>query len=69
MSRQRKGGCTDCADVLLGRAGTPEDPALVFTKDIGAKMPEPPEGKTVHVSLPFWCWKIKEDRTRKTRDR
>lgn len=58
----------DCADVLLGRVGTPEDKALIFSRELGAAMPEPPPGKVVHTQLPFWCWSVKSDRTRKTRD-
>ena len=58
----------DCADVLLGRVGTPEDKALVFTNELGAKMPPPPPGKAVHTRLPFWCWSLKIDNARKTRD-
>lgn len=57
-----------CADVLLGRVGTPEDKALVVERSIFAgKQPDPPPGKLLHDKLPFSCWKIKSDRERKTR--
>ena len=60
-----------CADVLLGRVGTPEDKALVgeapMTMLGQPPLPEPPEGKVVHDKLPFAFWKVKEDRGRKSR--
>lgn len=57
----------DCADVLLGRVGTPEDPALVGERGPFQMKPhEHPDGKVVHDRLPFSFWKVKEDRLRKT---
>jgi hypothetical protein len=58
-----------CADVLLGRVGTPEDKALVVERSIYAgQQPPAPPGKVLHDKLPFSCWSIKSDRDRKTRD-
>lgn len=61
----------DCADVLLGRVGTPEDKALVGEKPLTMlgqpPLPEPPPGKVVHTRLPFAFWSVKSDPTRKTR--
>lgn len=57
----------DCADVLLGRVGTPEDKALVCERGL-VEQPDAPPGKVLHDRLPFMCWSVKSDPNRKTRD-
>lgn len=56
----------DCADVLLGRVGTPENKALVVERGL-MQQPEPPPGVVLHDRLPFMCWSVKSDPKRKTR--
>lgn len=57
-----------CADVLLGRVGTPHDKALIVERSfLGGPYPDAPAGKTLHDSLPFAFWKVKADPERKTR--
>lgn len=58
-----------CADVLLGRVGTPKDKALIVERSIYVGDPPPaPPGKVLHEQYPFSCWSIKSDGQRKTRE-
>ena len=56
----------DCADVLLGRVGTPENKAMVVERGL-MQQPTPPPGVVLHDSLPFMCWSVKSDPKRKAR--